>query len=197
VAEVQFSTSLYFPGATWVPFNKARYFQELSVNDGTGKTVYVRFKDVNGRESQAFFDQIDMDTTPPTGSIIVNSGDISTIDPLLSLSLEGSDNFAGDLQMRLSLTPDFNGSTWLPFADTARFDARTTAGEVTVYYQVRDANGWESLTYSDKITVRQPTCQELNNCPIVGSPGFEGAPALLAVVAVAGLALLARRRRLA
>ncbi len=196
VTEVQFSTSLYFPGAVWQPFHNGRYFDDLSANDGTDKTMYVRFRDINGNPSQAFFDQIDMDTTAPVGSIIVNSGDVSTIDPLLSLSLEGSDNFEGDLQMRLSLTPDFNGSTWLPFSDSQRFDARTTAGEVTVYYQVRDANGWESLTYSDKISVRPPTCQELNNCnPIGNTPGFEGAYSALALVAVAAALLVARRRQ--
>ncbi len=198
VSELQFSTSLYFPGAVWQPFVpglSSRYYFELSANDGTDKTMYVRFKDINGNPSQAFFDQIDMDTTPPTGEIIVNSGDESTIDPLLSLSLVATDNFEGDLQMRLSLTPDFNGSTWLPFTDTARFDARTTAGRVTVYFQVKDANGWESRTESDNITVRQPTCQELNNCPLVGSPGFEGGYAGVALAAVAAVALVARRRR--
>ncbi len=195
VSEVQFSSSLYFPGAAWQPFASGRYYFELSANDGLGKTVYVRFRDVNGNPSQAFVDEIDMDTTPPTGTIIINSGDSSTIDPLLSLSLEGNDNFAGELQMRLSLTPDFNGSTWLPFSDTARFDARTTAGEVTVYYQVRDANGWESLTYSDSITVRTATCQELNNCGPIGSPGFDGAYAAVALAAVAVVGAIGRRRR--
>lgn len=196
VSEVQFSTSLYFPGAVWQPYVAGRYYFELSANDGTDKTVYVRFRDINGNPSQAFFDQIDLDTTPPVGSIIVNSGDDDTIDPLLSLSLEASDNFEGDLQMRLSLTPDFSGATWLPFADSARFDARTTSGQVTVYFQVRDANGWESVTYSDTITVRQATCQELNNCgPVGGAPGFDGAYSALALAAVAAVILVARRRQ--
>lgn len=196
VSDVMLSNSLYFPGATWQPYVAGKYFFELSSGDGASKTVYVRFRDVNGRVSQAFVDRIAMDTTAPTGSLIINSGDSSSINPLLTLSLEGRDNFPGELEMRLSLSPNFNGSTWVPFTDTAVFDAKTTSGEVTVYVQIRDANSWESLTYSDTIRMRAATCQELNNCPIIGNtPGFDGVYAAVAMAAVGAVLLASRRRK--
>ena len=196
VADVMFSNSLYFPGANWQPYVAGKYYFELSSGDGPSKTVYVRFRDVNGRVSQAFVDRIAMDTTAPTGSLIINSGDSSSINPLLTLSLEGRDNFPGDLEMRVSLSPSFNASTWVPFTDTAVFDAKTTSGEVTVYVQIRDANGWESLTYSDSVRMRAATCQELNNCSPIGStPGFDGGFALIAVAAVGAVLLASRRRK--
>jgi hypothetical protein len=156
VADFELSTSLYFPGAVWSAFSPGAHYFELSPGDGVDKSVFVRFRDASGLESQAFTDQISLDTTPPLGSIIINHGDEDTTDPLLSLNLEASDNFAGALQFRLARTPDFAGAIWLPFSDTARFEAGTDAGRATVYYQVRDANGWESLTYSDSIMVHGP-----------------------------------------
>jgi hypothetical protein len=141
-------------------------------------------------------DTIALDTTPPTGFIIINSGDLSTYNPSLNLDLQAYDNFPGQLEYRVSMTPSFGNSTYLPFTDTMLFDARTQNANVTVYYQVRDANGWESIVYSDSIRVREPTCQEANTCLGTGNaPGFDGSFAAVAMALVAAAAVVVRRRQ--
>jgi hypothetical protein len=194
VGEMQLSTSLYFLGAVWQPFSPTATV-ELSAGDGTQKTVYVRYRDVNGRESQAFFSTIALDTTPPTGFIIINNGDVTTIDRNLNLQLEAFDNFEGNLEMRVGNSADLSAVTWAPFSENFRIDAGLDEGNVTIYYQIRDSNLLESETYTDGIRVRIATCDDLGTCGPVETPGFEGAYALVAVGLVGVGAVLGRRRQ--
>ncbi|HEX9709041.1 MAG TPA: hypothetical protein VGB42_03620 [Candidatus Thermoplasmatota archaeon] len=194
VAEMQLSTSLYFLGAVWQPFSPTASI-DLSLGDGAQKTVYVRYRDVNGRESQAFFDTIALDTTPPSGFIIVNNGDVSTVDRNLNLQLEAFDNFGGVLEMRVGTSADLSAVTWRPFSENFRIDAGVDEGNVTVYYQIRDSNGLISETYTDGIRVRVATCADTNTCIGPTQPGFEGSYALVAVGLVGLLAVLGRRRQ--
>lgn len=195
VAQMQLSTSLYFLGSVWQPFASTASL-DLSAGDGPQKTVYVRYRDVNGRESQAFFDTIALDTTPPSGFIIVNNGDVETIDRNLNLQLEAFDNFEGTLEMRVGTSADLSAVNWQPFSASFRIDAGTDAGNVTVYYQIRDINGLVSETYTDSIRVRLATCADTaEGCTPLQQPGFEAAYALVAVGLVAAVGVLGRRRR--
>ena len=91
------------------------------------------------------------DTTPPTGSVVINSGAVITSSPDVTLALSATDLDNAVSNMQFS----WDGTTWLGW------EAYTTAhnisipagpdGTKTIYVQFRDAEGNVSLTYSDSI----------------------------------------------
>ncbi|MEI7646549.1 MAG: hypothetical protein WCJ55_19935 [Chloroflexales bacterium] len=95
---VQISRDPSFSAATW-----ATYMPEMPVSlsgcDGK-QTVYVRYRDSAGRESLAFALNIQLDTTPPTGSasrdpndpgrLIIQAQDVGTSVTEIGLMIDGA-----------------------------------------------------------------------------------------------------------
>jgi len=127
------------------------------------KTVYAQFVDVAGNVSTSYSDTILFqvsDTTPPTGTVSINSGALSTTNPVVTINVAATDNMGGsgvaDAQFSL------NGSAWTVWNSYATaysgFDltlatlgGTSQPGTKTVYARFRDIAGNVSQISNDTI----------------------------------------------
>ena len=128
----------------------------LTSGDGT-KTVYYQISNVAGLTSTTYSDSIKLDTTPPTGSIVVNGGDSSTASASVTLSVAYSDADSGVAQVRYGSDGNWDSESWEPPSATRAWTLTFGEGTKTVYYQVKDNAGVTSTTYYDTITLRTTT----------------------------------------
>jgi hypothetical protein len=154
VAEMRFSND-GINWSTWEPYSGSKTWT-LSAGDGS-KNVYVQFKDNAGNISEAYIDDIVIDTTPPTGSIVINSGATYTNNISASLTLSASDSDSGVSQMRFS---NNSGGPWSlaePYSSTranwnlSQYGGDSKAGYKTVFVQYRDSAGNWSDSFSTSI----------------------------------------------
>ena len=89
------------------------------------------------------------DTVPPTGTIIINSGDAVTYNPSVTLALTCSDN-VGCSQMQFS-NDNVTYSTPEAYGPTKSWTLSAGDGTKTVYAKFKDAAGNWSTAYSDTI----------------------------------------------
>ncbi|MBU4032389.1 MAG: hypothetical protein KKH41_03420 [Candidatus Thermoplasmatota archaeon] len=139
-------------GSTWTAWESPSATKSWSLTSGDGiKTVYYQIKDNAGITSTTYSDTIGLDTTVPTGSIIINSGSAWVSSTSVTLGLTYSDGSGcGVYQVRYSN----DGSTWTAWESPSATKAWTLTsgdGTKTVYYQIKDNGGWTSTTYSDTI----------------------------------------------
>ncbi len=139
-----------FSDAVWQPYSLAPLFV-LSAGDGI-KTVY--FKTRNGAgESAPVADTILLDTTPPTGAIVINDNRSVTNSPGVTLALTWNDG-AGSGTARMRFSND--GATWTawePLAATRAYTLPAGEGYKTVRVQFLDRTNIKSAVYSDYIRV--------------------------------------------
>jgi hypothetical protein len=133
------------------------------------KTVYLWLKDGAGNVSSSFSDSITLivdDTTAPTNpSISINSGDTSTSNTIVGLSISASDNIGvtAFYTSETSSTPSSSASGWTSVASSTSYSATvsftlsgaSSAGNHsrTVYVWFKDAAGNVSASASDSITL--------------------------------------------
>jgi hypothetical protein len=122
----------------------------LTTPDGN-KTVYAKFKDRAGNESEATSDMIILDTQGPLDSILINSGATYTTIPEVELSLNATDEFAGVAEMKVCNVDTFIGCDWETYATSKAWTLAAGDGTKTVYAKYRDEAGNESLPSSDTI----------------------------------------------
>jgi hypothetical protein len=150
VSQMQFSKD---GGATWSPlepFASPKLLLPLSTPDGV-KTIGVRYTDTLGNLSPMFSSSIMLDTTGPSGSILINGGAATTTSTTVTLTLSASDP-AGVTQMQFSKDgapfsapePYLTTRTLLPFAST---------GLHTVDVKFLDALGNVSPSFQASITI--------------------------------------------
>lgn len=144
-------------GVTWGPwysYQNTQSFYISAPSDGL-KWVDVQFVDNKGHLSAAgaIYDGITLDTTPPSGSIVINSGNPPYVKSTsVTLYLTCIDYTSGVDKVRYS-----NDGLW----DTEPWEAPATAkawtlatgsdGTRTVYYQIRDYAGLLSTVFTDTI----------------------------------------------
>jgi len=152
VWQVTASNNSDFAGATWTDDTPLLDWT-LMAGDGT-KTVYVKFRDRAGNVSGVYSDDIVLDTTAPTGSILIQGGAAVVTQTQVALTLAASDAH-GVTHIRLR-----NGtaawSAWEPFAESRTWTLPVQEGERVVYVQFRDPAGNVSATYSDPIVYQFP-----------------------------------------
>ncbi|NLV42114.1 MAG: PASTA domain-containing protein [Candidatus Hydrogenedentes bacterium] len=144
-------------GATWTPWSPLKASQAFVVPGGDGyKTIRVQYRDAANNTSATFRDFIRLDTTPPTGSILINGGDSSTRDRWVSLALSWADpGGAGASRMRFSI----DGATWSgwePLAATKAYQLPSAPGYYTVRVTYRDGADNISQRFSDYIRLDVP-----------------------------------------
>jgi formylglycine-generating enzyme required for sulfatase activity len=154
VSRMRFSND----GATWSPWEALAAARAYALPGGDGyKTVRVQYLDRANNRSTAYNDYILLDTTPPTGTIVINNGDTATPSPSVSLGLTWSDGAgAGVTRMRFS----DNGSTWTawePPTSTRAHALPAGLGYHTVRVQYLDGVGNNSGVYGDYIKFIPPT----------------------------------------
>ncbi len=87
---------------------------EWTLPDGDGQTtVYAKFRDANGWESEITSSTILLDTTPPAGNITINGDAFSTGTAEVKLTIDIWD-LLGVSGMRPSNDIDFWGAEWMP-----------------------------------------------------------------------------------
>ena len=96
------------------------------------------------------------DKTPPTGSILINKGDIYTNSTSVSLTLTADDPESGIKQVRYR--NNYVWERWEKFSDTKSWTLTSGDGNKTVYYQIKNNANVLSITYSDSIILTsEPT----------------------------------------
>jgi len=145
VLEVRYSND----GSSWTVWEAAGATRGWALVSGDGtKTVYYEVKD-NAELISQFTDTIILDSTTPTGSIIINGGDTWTNSTSVTLSLTYDDTTSGVLEVRYSN----DGSSWTAWEATGATRAWTLVGvdgTKTVYYEIKDNAGMISQ-FSDTI----------------------------------------------
>ena len=153
VARMRFSDD----GAHWTAWEplKATRAYPLPGPDGY-KTVRVQFLDRLNNRSAVFSDYILLDTVAPTGSIVINNGASTTINPSVTLGLNWSDGTgAGVSRMRFS-DDGAHWTPWEPQAPTRAYTLPLPNGYHTVRVQYRDAVGNFSPVFNDYIRLQMP-----------------------------------------
>jgi len=152
VARMRFSDD----GATWSAWEPPAATRAYTLPAGDGyKTVRVQFLDKANNRSLVYNDYIRLDTTPPTGSILINSGASTTASQTVTLNLNWADTGAGVSRMRFS----DNGSNWTVWQTLNAAPSHVLPagpGYHTVRVQYADAAGNYSSVYSDYIKLVAP-----------------------------------------
>ncbi|MBI5234406.1 MAG: SBBP repeat-containing protein, partial [Deltaproteobacteria bacterium] len=136
----------------WVPYVVGD--QPFALNNGDGEhNAYAQFKDGVGNISDEYNDTIILDTTAPTGTIIIDGDATYATMTAVTLTLTCDDAGSGCSEMRFSN----DGMDW-PFGweafDTSKSWGLTSGdGLKTVYMQLRDALNNASGSYTDTITL--------------------------------------------
>lgn len=153
VGQVMMSNDASFSGATWVTYATSLDWT-LAAGDGT-KTVYVKFRDRAGNESTVTYsDTIILDTTAPTGSILIQGVAEVVTSTQVVLALNASDT-RGVTHMRLRNNTAAWGA-WEPFATSRMWTLAAREGERTVGVQFQDPAGNVSAAYSDSVVYQFP-----------------------------------------
>jgi hypothetical protein len=139
--------------SSWVPYTTSYTFTLTSVNDGY-KSVDVQFKDTAGNPTAVWtiWDGIYLDTTPPTGGIVIGSGNPTyTTSTSVTLYLTYSDSISGVYQVRYGNAGGSWGAWEAPSA-TKAWTLFAGDGAKSVYYQIKDNVGFIS-EYNDDIVL--------------------------------------------
>lgn len=136
-----------FEGATWIRYRSDMKWR-LPEEDAS-YTLYAKFSDEAGNETEVFTDKVILDREAPKGSLIINAGDAYTDKLQVNLSIGGDD----PTEMLISNAPNFiPASSWMPYAGAWSWklnDGRD--GTKKVYIKFRDEAGNESIAYTDSI----------------------------------------------
>jgi formylglycine-generating enzyme required for sulfatase activity len=149
VSRMRFSND----GATWSAWEGLAAAHPYTLPPGADghRTVRVQYLDKSNNRSSVFSDYILLDTTPPTGGMVINGGAATTISLTVSLGLSWSDGMgSGVTRMRFS----DNGSTWSAWESLKTTRAHTLPAGLcnhTVRVQYMDGVGNYSAAYSDYI----------------------------------------------
>ncbi|MGD2066468.1 MAG: hypothetical protein PVI43_04795, partial [Candidatus Bathyarchaeota archaeon] len=152
-------------GGDWSEWEAPSATKAWTLLPGDGwKRVYYQVKDNVGNEATVSYDAITVDTTAPTGSIIIDGGATSTTSPSVTLSLTYNDeNDISDV--RYSNDGVFDTEAWETPTSTKAWVLPGGNGEKTIYYQVRDIPGI-TAQFQDTINLEIPTPPEYYNLTV-------------------------------
>lgn len=147
VTRMRFSNN----GSTWSAWERLAPTKAWTLAPGDGyKTVRVQYRDIDGNVSGPISDYIKVDTTAPTGGIVINNGQWITPSRIVTLSLNWDDG-AGSGVSRMRFSND--GATWSAWEAVAPTKEWMLSawGVRTVRVQFIDRAGNVSERYSDYI----------------------------------------------
>ncbi len=144
-------------GAHWSAWEPPSATRVYSLPSGDAhKTVRVQYLDRQNNRSAAISDYILLDTTPPTGSIVINSGASATSGRAVTLGLAWADGAgAGVSRMRFS-DDGAHWSAWEPPQTGCTHTLTGPAGYNTVRVQFLDGANNYSAVYNDYIKLLAP-----------------------------------------
>ena len=89
------------------------------------------------------------DTIPPTGSVIINSGDAHTYSSTVTLTLSASDADSGVSAMMISNNSGFSGAVEESYSTSKEWNLASGDGVKTVYVKYKDGAGnWSNDPYN-------------------------------------------------
>ncbi len=141
---------------TWSdePWEDAGESKAWTLEDGDGtKTVHYQLKSVSGLVSDTLTDDIVLDTSAPTGSIVINGGALRTNSTTVELNLAFQDDGSGVHRVSLSLVEDFTGQTLHEPLGTMPYEFEEGDGPRTLFCRFVDTYGWVSITYNATIII--------------------------------------------
>lgn len=118
--------------------------------DGQTYDFRVRSRDLVGNVSDYSYTQTTVDITPPTGSLVINGGALSTSSVNVTLSLSSIDATSNVVNAELS-NDGLTYSGWQTYIPTANWTLTNGDGVKAVYVRFKDAAGNVSLPISDTI----------------------------------------------
>ena len=136
-------------------------YQIDGLDNGDTYYVAVTAYDTSGNESD-YSDEASVyipipDTTPPTGSVVINSGDSTTPSRVVTLTLSAADSNGSVATMRFS-NDGLNFSDAVAYATSQQWVLSEGDGTKTVYVLFCDAAGnWMNTPVSDSIALRLDT----------------------------------------
>jgi multicopper oxidase len=146
VTQMQFSKD----GVNFFPFEPFKAIRVVTLLPGDGlKTMTVRFKDAAGNVSAPISASITLDTTAPTGGIVINGGAAFTNKQSATLTLTAA---ADVIQMQFS-KDGINFFPFEPFAATRVVTLLPGDGLKTMTVRFKDAAGNVSAPIADSITL--------------------------------------------
>ncbi len=146
VVEARFSNE----DGIWSPWQTITTDMAWTLSSGDGlKKISVQTRDGAQNESPVAFQQITLDTTPPTGlSITINGGATATNNPAVTLALTTGDATEMRLQNESGAWSD-----WMPAATSLAWNLSSGDGLKQVTLEARDAAGNISSDVSATITL--------------------------------------------
>lgn len=126
---------------------------EVSINGGT---CTVNISDSAGNSRICTSPQAKIDTTSPTGSVVINSGANSTSTRNVTLTLSSTDVGSGVSQMRVCNNSSFSGCDWESYSTSRSWQLTQGDGTKTVYVRYRDNVGLVSPIVTDSIVLSTP-----------------------------------------
>ena len=133
----------------WEPFVNGKTWT-LPTGEGL-KTVELQLRDSKSTQPDTYSDSIIVDTTPPTGSIGINSGALYTNNTIVQLSLTAND-VNTPIMMQLS-NDGMTWSSWETFSTSKNWTLASGDGEKTAYMKLKDGAGNISENYMATIIV--------------------------------------------
>ncbi|MDX1813715.1 MAG: PKD domain-containing protein [Candidatus Bathyarchaeia archaeon] len=118
---------------------------------------YWSVDSLGNEEAHKTLENIKLDKTKPTGSIQINNDATSTSSITVTLSLISQDDTSGISKIRLSNDGSWDNENWQDTALTEQWQLTSGQGTKTVYYQIMDKAGLESIIYSATITYTPTT----------------------------------------
>jgi len=130
----------------WMPFAQSKAWT-LSTGNGA-KSVEAQFRDAAGNISSTYSDAVTLDSSPPTGTIAINSGESYTSSYFVTLSFDAPD--AESVQVA---APGGAWSGWSPADEVIAWELPEGYGLKTVQARFQDPAGNQSDITSDTIVV--------------------------------------------
>lgn len=134
--------------APWRAYNTS-YILDLGTTDGN-RMEWVEVIDAIAGRTQLTVESIILDTTPPTGSIVIEDDSEMVLDQQVTLSIEVSDASSGVSHIRLSNVQSLTGSEEAKPLVTMNWELLPGEGKRTVFLEVTDMVG-NSAVFSDDV----------------------------------------------
>ncbi len=139
----------------WDPYQPKRVDWTLSPGDGE-KTVYTRFKDAAGNETEIIKTNVTLDTKPPTGEVTIDDSAKFTNqkDKVVHIRIKSPDAKG----MQISNNPNFTDSKLEPFSSNVmNWTLDGDDGPKTIFVRLKDEAGNFSQVYATTIVLdRKP-----------------------------------------